>query len=303
MPEGTGARSVNEAESQLLFRKLDPLMSTQTLERAIGLIRILAGGGAEGCRLVDLQQTSGLTKPTVHRILGTLKQQGMVEQVEDSRRYRLGQEMAVLGWSANRTVYDLKELAAEDLAAVAAKTGDTGFLSIRSGTEAVCIDRQAGNYPVKAFTVEVGTRRPLGVGATGVALLAALLPDEAETVLDAIKGSLDRFPDAGLPQIREAMQRARQVGYALSDGLMLKGVRGVAVVIRDGAGRPIAGIGTAAINDRLPRSRIPEIVRILRIHANHVEQRIATAESGTGTGSVRRFRVAAGKPTVHKRSR
>lgn len=126
--EVTGAWSANEAELQVLVRKLDPLMSTQTLERAIGLIRILAAGGTEGCRLVDLQQTSGLTKPTVHRILGTLKQQGMVEQVEDSRRYRPGQEMAVLGWSANRTVYDLKELAAEDLAAVAAKTGGTGSL-------------------------------------------------------------------------------------------------------------------------------------------------------------------------------
>jgi DNA-binding IclR family transcriptional regulator len=278
-------------------------MSTQTLERAIGLIRILAAGGTEGCRLVDLQQASGLTKPTVHRILDTLKQQGMVEQLEDSRRYRLGQELAVLGWSANRTVYDLKELAAEDLAAVAAKTGDTGFLSIRSGTEAVCIDRQAGGYPVKAFTVEVGTRRPLGVGATGVALLAALAPDEAEAVLDAIKGNLARFPNVGLRQIRAAMERARRAGYALSEGLMLKGVSGVAVVIRDGAGRPIAGIGTAAITDRMSSARIPEIVRILRVHANHIEQRIATAESGTGTGSVRRFRAAAGRPVAHKRSR
>lgn len=278
-------------------------MSTQTLERAIGLIRILAAGGTEGCRLVDLQQTSGLTKPTVHRILDTLKQQGMVEQLEDSRRYRLGQELAVLGWSANRTVYDLKELAAEDLAAVAAKTGDTGFLSIRSGTEAVCIDRQAGSYPVKAFTVEVGTRRPLGVGATGVALLAALAPDEAEVVLDAVKGNLARFPNAGLRQIRAAVERARRAGYALSEGLMLKGVSGVAVVIRDGAGRPIAGIGTAAITDRMSPARIPEIVRILRIHANHVEQRIATAESGTGTGSVRRFRAAAGRTVAHKRSK
>ena len=278
-------------------------MSTQTLERAIGLIRILAAGGNEGCRLVDLQQASGLTKPTVHRILDTLKQQGMVEQLEDSRRYRLGQELAVLGWSANRTVYDLKELAAEDLAAVASKTGDTGFLSIRSGTEAVCIDRQAGSYPVKAFTVEVGTRRPLGVGATGVALLAALEPDEAEAVLVAVQGSLARVPNAGLRQIREAVERARRVGYALSDGLMLKGVRGVAVAIRDGAGRPIAGIGTAAITDRMPPSRIPEIVRILRVHANHVEQRIATAESGTGTDSVRRFRAAAGRPVAHKRSK
>jgi DNA-binding IclR family transcriptional regulator len=278
-------------------------MSTQTLERAIGLIRILAAGGTEGCRLVDLQRTSGLTKPTVHRILDTLKQQGMVEQLEDSRRYRLGQELAVLGWSANRTVYDLKELAAEDLAAVAAKTGDTAFLAIRSGTEAVCIDRQAGGYPVKAFTVEVGTRRPLGVGATGVALLAALAPDEADAVLDAVKGSLARFPNAELQQIREAVERARRDGYALSDGLMLKGVCGVAVVIRDGAGRPIAGIGTAAITDRMPPARIPEIVRILRFHANHVEQRIATAESGTGTGSVRRFSAAAGRVVAHKKSR
>lgn len=227
----------------------------------------------------------------------------MVEQVEDSRRYRLGQELAVLGWSANRTVYDIKELAAEDLAAVAAKTGDTGFVAIRSGTEAVCIDRLAGAYPVKAFTVEVGTRRPLGVGATGVALLAALPQDEAEAVLDAIKENLVRYPNAGLRQIREAVQRARQAGYALSEGLMLKGVRGVAVVIRDSSGRPIAGIGTAAINDRLPPSRIPEIVRVLRLHANHVEQRIAAAESGTGTGSVRRFRVAAGKPVVHHKSK
>jgi|EndMetStandDraft_7_1072992.scaffolds.fasta_scaffold02361_6 DNA-binding IclR family transcriptional regulator len=270
-------------------------MTTQTLERAIGLIRILASAGADGRRLVELQQASGLTKPTVHRILDTLKQEGMVEQLDETRRYRLGQELAVLGWSANRTVYDLKELAAEEMAAVAAKTGDTSFLAIRSGMDTVCIDRQTGDYPVKAFTVEVGTRRPLGIAATGVALLAALPPEESGVVLEAIKTRLGSFPNASIRQIREAMERARTAGYALSEGLMLKEVRGVAVVIRDGADRPIAAIGTAAINDRLRNSRIPEIVRILRMHASHIQQRIVTAESGTGTGSVRQFRGAAAR--------
>lgn len=278
-------------------------MTTQTLERAIGLIRILASAGADGRRLVELQQASGLTKPTVHRILDTLKQEGMVEQLDETRRYRLGQELAVLGWSANRTVYDLKELAAEEMAAVAAKTGDTSFLAIRSGMDTVCIDRQTGDYPVKAFTVEVGTRRPLGIAATGVALLAALPPEESSTVLDAIKSRLGGFPNAGVRQIREAMERARTAGYALSDGLMLKEVRGVAVVIRDGAGRPIAAIGIAAINDRLRNSRIPEIVRILRMHASHIQQRIVTAESGTGTGSVRQFRAAAARGKGSARSK
>jgi len=268
-------------------------MTTQTLERAIGLIRMLAAAGVEGRRLVELQQESGLTKPTVHRILDTLKNEGLVEQVEDSRRYRLGQELAVLGWSANRTVYDLKELAAEEMAAVAAKTGDTVFLAIRSGMETVCIDRQTGSYPVKAFTVEVGTRRPLGVGATGVALLAALEPEQAEVVLEAIQEQLARFPNAGVRQIREAATNARRDGYALSDGLMVKGVRGMAVVIRDANERPIAAIGTAAISERMSFKRIPEIVRILRTHASHVQQRIVAAETRTGTGSVRQYKASA----------
>jgi DNA-binding IclR family transcriptional regulator len=269
-------------------------MTTQTLERAIGLIRILAAAGADGRRLVELQQASGLTKPTVHRILDTLKHEGVVEQVDETRRYRLGQELAVLGWSANRTVYDLRELAAQEMAAVAAKTGDTSFLAIRSGMDTVCIDRQTGDYPVKAFTVEVGTRRPLGIAATGVALLAALPNEESSAVLDAIKSRLASFPNASVRQVREAMERARTAGYALSEGMMLKEVRGVAVVVRDSVERPIAAIGTAAINERMRDSRIPEIVRILRMHASRIQQRIAAAESGTGTGSVRRFR--AGRP-------
>ncbi|HSV79100.1 MAG TPA: IclR family transcriptional regulator [Ramlibacter sp.] len=278
-------------------------MTTQTLERAIALIRILAASGIEGSRLVELQHASGLTKPTVHRILDTLKNEGVVEQLGENRRYRLGQELAVLGWSANRTVYDLKDLAAEEMAAVATKTGDTSFLAIRSGTEAVCIDRQTGGYPVKAFTVEVGTRRPLGIGATGVALLAALQPEEAEVVLDAIQEQLTRFPNAPVRQIREAMVNARRDGYALSDGLMLPGVRGLAVVIRDASERPIAAIGTAAISDRMSAKRIPEIVRILRTHANHVQQRIVAAESRTGTGSVRQFKASGPRGQASRRSK
>lgn len=269
-------------------------MTTQTLERAIGLLRILAAAGSEGRRLVDLQRETGLTKPTVHRILDSLRGQDFVEQVEDSRRYRLGKELAVLGWSAGRTVYDLKELASEEMAAVAAKTGDTSFLALRSGHEAVCIDRQTGAYPVKAFTVEVGTRRPLGIGATGVALLAALDPEQAELVNDTIRSQLDKFPNASLRQIREAVAQARRNGYALSDGLMLKGVRGLAVTISDGHGHPVAAIGTAAISDRMTGKRIPEIVRILKMHANRIGQRIAAAENQAQFGTTRVVKASRG---------
>jgi DNA-binding IclR family transcriptional regulator len=270
-------------------------MTTQALERALRLIRILAAAGAEGCRLTDLQHQSALTKPTVHRILDTLRREGVVEQIEESRRYRLGQELAALGWSANRTVYDLKDLASEDMTAIAGKTGDTSFLSVRSGSEAVCIDRQTGSYPVKAFTVDVGTRRPLGIGATGVAILAALDVDEERAAITAISEQLGRFPNATLRTIKESVAKARVEGFALSDGLMLKGVRGVAVVIRDSGQRPIAAIGVAAIGERIAGKRVDELVRLLKRHANHIEQRIAATESRLHSSSVQQFRSSAAK--------
>ncbi|MES2187752.1 MAG: IclR family transcriptional regulator [Pseudomonadota bacterium] len=269
-------------------------MTTQTLERAVGLLRLLASAGAEGRRLADLHVDSGLTKPTVHRILDSLRNEGLVEQTGDTRRYRLGKELAVLGWSAGRTVYDLKDLAADEMAAVATETGDTSFLSIRTGNEAVCIDRQTGDYPVKAFTVEVGMRRPLGVGATGVALLASLSDDKINNVLKLIEGPLGRYPNASLRQIRDAVTAARATGYALSEGLMVKGVRGVAVTILDGDRQPVAAIGMASINDRMGPKRLPEIVRALKMYGNRIEQRIAAAESSRSHGSTRVVRGKAG---------
>lgn len=262
-------------------------MTTQTLKRAIGLLRILAAAGSEGQRLVDLQRESGLTKPTVHRILDTLKSESFVEQTETTRRYRLGNELAMLTWSSGRTVYDLKELASEEVAAVAAKTGDSCFLVIRSGHETLCIDRQTGSYPVKTFTVEVGTRRPLGIGATGIALLAALEPEQSESVQEAIGDVLANYPNSGLRQIREAVSAARRKGYAFSDGLLLKGVRGLAVAIVDAQRRPIAAIGTSAISDRITDKRIAELVRTLKMHANRIEQRIAAVENQSLFGGSR----------------
>ena len=70
---------------------------TQSLERAIALLRELASHGSRGARLTDLVSDSGFSKGTVRRLLATLIRQGLVEQNETSRRYFLGTELYVLG--------------------------------------------------------------------------------------------------------------------------------------------------------------------------------------------------------------
>ncbi len=254
-------------------------MSTQTLDRAIGLLHLLASGGTAGLRLVELQQHSGLTKPTVHRILDTLKGHGFVEQVAETRRYRLGSELAVMGWSAARDVHDLRDLCEEEMVALASRSADTSFLTIRSGNEAVCIDRQSGSYPVKAFTVDVGTRRPLGVGAGGVALLAALDDERVERFFAESEHRLGEYPNVSVRALRKAVAEARAKGYAFSEGLVLKGVRGLAVTVVNQESRVVAAVSLAAIDDRMPPRRIPELVRLLNAHARRIEHRLNAAES------------------------
>src|SRR5690625_1856939 len=149
----------------------------KTIDRAATILRCLAQGPQEGSRLSDIASRSGLGKTTTHRLLAALVSVGFVDRGE-SRLYRLGYALFSLGASARR--FDLANLVRPSLLRLAAETEDTIFLSIRDGDEALCLDRCTGNFPIRTLTLNVGDRRPLGVGAGSLALLAFQPQQEVE---------------------------------------------------------------------------------------------------------------------------
>lgn len=70
---------------------------TQSLERAIALLRAVAASGVDGARLADLMTGVGLSKATAHRLLMALSREGLIEQDSRSRRYHLGPDLDALG--------------------------------------------------------------------------------------------------------------------------------------------------------------------------------------------------------------
>lgn len=254
-------------------------MGLQTLDRAVTLLRALGSSGEEGMRLIDLQGTAKLTKPTTHRLLSALVAHGLVVRDPNSRRYRLGRELAILGWSVAHRQQDLRMLAMQSALLLAEETGDTVFVVVRSELDTVCIERRSGAYPIKALTVDVGTRRPLGVGAGGLAILASLQPEHCEGTLEAVAGRLAGQTLASSSQIRGAIREARKAGFALSNGYVTEGVRGIAVAIRDFLDEPIAAIGIAAIAARIPPARIAELAQRLERERRRLESRLLTASS------------------------
>ncbi|GAB3648360.1 IclR family transcriptional regulator [Ramlibacter alkalitolerans] len=231
--------------------------SAQTVGRAIQLLRLVASSQARHLRLVDIAEMAALDKSTAHRLLQRLVQERMLVRDAGHRGYRLGPLLYELGLAALPET-SLRELSQGALQQLARGTGDMAFLVVRSGFESVCLDRIAGNFAIQTMTQGVGDRHPLGVGAGGLAILAALGEAEVKVVLKAIAPQLRRYrlTDRALRERREA---ARERGPALDEGSAALDVTAIGRPIRDRAGAPLAAVFVASIRSRMTEVRLRDV--------------------------------------------
>ena len=75
---------------------------TQSIDRAVQLLRLVASQGTGGARLTDLAYEAGLTPPTARRILKRLTDHGLAAQDAETQRYSLGSLVYELGLAAAR---------------------------------------------------------------------------------------------------------------------------------------------------------------------------------------------------------
>lgn len=250
-PKGPPARPVEGA-----------VRGAQSIHRAAQLLRAIASRGRDGARLTDLSQHTGLEQPTARRMLKSLVAEGIVMQEPASRRYLLGPLLFELGLAA-APQFNLQQLCEPSLRRIAEKTGDTVFLSVRSGYDSVCIDRKEGAFPIKTLTLDVGTRRPLGIGAGGLALLTGLDDAELEDILAANAPRLAAFANVDAAILRSMIARARALGYALNDRQATPGATSIGLPLTRRYGPPIAAISIGAISSRMEPKRQRELSAIL----------------------------------------
>ncbi|MDS1140174.1 IclR family transcriptional regulator [Pusillimonas sp. SM2304] len=241
---------------------------SQTVARAIQVLRLVACGQELGVRLTDLVQMSGLNRPTVHRILKTLQAEGAVEQDALSRRYRIGPEITLLGIARTRR-FPLMSVAGTSLVQLAQSVGDTAFISIRHGLDSICIGRQTGHHPIQVLSIDVGARRPLGVGVSGVALLSCLSEDEAAALTLANNKRL-AFHGLTVDALSERIIDARRTGYAYTSVGVMSRTRAVAVPVLSDAGEPLAALTITAMAERLTAERLPSVVQIMQGQAQSI---------------------------------
>lgn len=234
-----------------------PPASAQTVGRAIQLLRLVASSQSRNLRLVDIAEMAALDKSTAHRLLQRLVQERMLVRDAGLRGYRLGPLLYELGLAALPET-NLRELSQPSLHSLAQGTGDMAFLVMRSGFETVCLDRIAGNFAIQTMTQGVGDRHPLGVGAGGLAVLAALADSEVKIVMKAVAPQLRRYRLTERT-LRERIDLTRERGSAVDEGSAALDVTAVGRAIRDRGGSPVGAVFVASIKSRMTEIRQREV--------------------------------------------
>lgn len=247
--------SMTTPHTPLTATSLTDTPGAQTLRRGLSILKLLARHQPEGLRIGEIGRRLGLSKATAVRLTHTLADERFVVHDANSRCYRLGPESFVVGLAAEPS-YALQRQATPALRALALETGDWVFFSVQQGLEVICLSRETGHGPIPSDALRLGDRHPLGVGAGGVALLAALPDDEAEQAL-LVNGQLinEFYPKSNVAVIRTLMAETRERGYAVIPGIVVPGFWALGVALLQPNGRPVGAIVLVASESRLHSTR------------------------------------------------
>ncbi|EWS66103.1 Kip operon repressor protein [Hydrogenophaga sp. T4] len=269
-----------------LFSKMNTRSTPDagSLKRGVLLLKLLATAGPRGWPLTEIASRAGLPHPSVHRVLQQLSAERLVDQHPELKRYRLGPLAFELG-IAGSTLYDIRDLCEPAMDQLAKATGDTVYLVVRSGFDAVCMHRHEGSFPIRTLVLDVGSRRPLGVGAGGLAILAAIGDEEQSEVIERVEPMLHGFGRLTAAELTESCLHTRERGVALIQNKINLGVTAVGHPFHNSLGQAIGALSVAALSQRMTNNRINQIAVLLHKACAEVEQQIrAQRRSGWRAG-------------------
>ena len=223
---------------------------TQSIERAIAVLRMLATRGRLGWGLTDIAMACGLTKATTHRILARLERERMVHRRPADAQYFVGPLACDLAYSVpgfpgfvQQVQVELTELCRSHRVVTA--------LTLRSGDHFVLIGRVAPLH-YSGELHEIGARRPLMTSSAGIAMLLAMPEAERAAIVHSNLALISQNGNKRTDEYRAVLARSLACGYGANFGDLVHGLNSLAIALTDGAGRPFGSLSFADAYHHLP---------------------------------------------------
>jgi DNA-binding IclR family transcriptional regulator len=207
----------------------------------------------------ELGREHDLHLSTVLRLLGTLEQEGFVERLSSGKYQPSPQFVVGAGrWSHIAPGAIIVRMVLTRLAAL---TGETAFITVRSGLYRVVLEAVQSQHWL-FVRADAGHASPLLEGPTGY----ALLEDLSSAQLAQIRRATSRqFPDRAVlteAQGDSILRQIRKQGYSISslEREPLSGSRVLAIPVRGSTGHVACSVGIVGPVDRWTNARIRKLL-------------------------------------------
>ena len=241
----------------------------QSVDRALRILEILARSGESG--VTEIAASLEVHKSTAFRLVATLEQHGLVEQVEGRGKYRLGVGLLRLA-GATTARLDVVQEARPICRRLAQETGETVNIAVLSESSALYLDQVAGSSALQSHNW-VGQHIPLHATSNGKVLLSGLEGDRLGEVLRR----LPSYTDATITRkskLRQELERVRADGYAVAVDELEVGLSAVAAPIRNAHGDVIASMSVSGPTFRMPTDKLDRAVKLCVDAADEVSHRL-----------------------------
>ncbi|MDX1664668.1 MAG: IclR family transcriptional regulator [Candidatus Promineifilaceae bacterium] len=252
-----------------------PDYTIAVLEDAFDILTALLAA-ADGRALSECARETGISKNKTFRILATLEKQRLVQRDEEGI-YRLGIRFLAFGERVRRQT-DLLRAAQGAIDWLAEETGESIFLGVVDGQEALCVAARESHRSVRLFA-HIGRRAPLYVGGVPKVLLAFQPEEDRAELLDQIE--LKPFTaDTVIERaaLEELLANVRAQGYIISADDLDLGAHSVAAPIFDYTGRIVAAISIAGPSVRFTEAALRRYVKLVREAAADISSALGYEE-------------------------
>jgi IclR family acetate operon transcriptional repressor len=220
--------------------------SVRAVQRAVSILQAFTSAHPR-MTVAELQRATGISRPTLYRLLQTLAASGLVQGEGEPQRYGLGP--AVMGlahvWSSG---VDVAQRARPILERLRDMTGETAALFVLQGDRRLCLV-EVTSRQVLMISRGVGETEHISRGASGKAILAHLTGDAA---IASVWRSLP--PEVNRGRLMEELARARKEGVAISRGEVFRGAVAIAAPYFGPGGHVAGSIGLFG-----PEARLDEL--------------------------------------------
>ncbi|OPL08672.1 MAG: hypothetical protein AVO33_09660 [delta proteobacterium ML8_F1] len=247
----------------------------QSIERAVKVLNCFSDRNAE-LKLTEIAQYLDINKSTLHGIITTMKDAGLIDQNSENQKYRLGLKLAELGGLVLRNL-DIRAVARPILMDLCDEEDETIHLGILEGKEIIYIDKVESNQSLRMFTT-IGTRYHAYCTAIGKSILAFKSPEALENHLPENPVKHTAHTKNTREAILEELEKVREKGFALDLEENVIGLNCVGAPIFNHESKVEYSISISGPVDRMDMARLEMLSGKMKAAALEISRRIGYLE-------------------------